>query len=540
MKENSVSSTGTPPSAVAGVVKRVYGYLPKLRQCLNCGTKFLRNLTVCPNCGTRYKIFECTTSVERILHSLYEAKSYKNHIKKSVKQELEKYIWKNLQRLEQFRIKDVDSLIDFVEMVLKNFGVVHYTWWIVENLLDTTDQLPLFITSLGIYGEALKKFESFKKRKLLTGSESKLGHYSDPEELIRVLNSIQDPRDGDRLIKKGEAEIEHKTSRITVIRVHTSEAADFFGSGVRGRSNPWCIRYDSYFDEYKREGYEWRIVQVPGERYAIDFTKMEGWDKNNQKLRHEEIRKLEAKYPELKKVVPESQMFGVPLSKRPITYQISAILNEPAIMNDVDDPPSEKAVLEALTGNPAFIEFILKPTDTQLVHAAKSMFEKVKSNPLNTGRLLLDYDLYLDFVRNYIGQSPSMQIKKKIPPTKFTDLRAHYQMAAIRYNRKFLQLAVDESVKICAVEEDPLLIAYISEPSFTVLVKAAESFYRNNEMGGYLVFLSVHILPHDSSDRLRRNVPKIDKYKIRPSTLSFYVKEYGHLIDFENDILLER
>ena len=34
MRENSVSNLGSTPSTVAGVVNRVSGQLPKLRQCL--------------------------------------------------------------------------------------------------------------------------------------------------------------------------------------------------------------------------------------------------------------------------------------------------------------------------------------------------------------------------------------------------------------------------------------------------------------------------------------------------------------------------
>ena len=171
------------------------------------------------------------------------------------------------------KITDTDSLIDTVEKEFKKWGVLKYTWWVIDILAFQNPVNPSFreIFYLPRYGKALKRFDSLKKRKLLTDRELDLKEYRNVEHLENMLEDVIDPRDETRLLKSKQAEVIYNKGKLRVIAVYTPEAVKLFGSGVRNRSNPWCIRHDGYFDDYKRNGYEWHIIQAPGERYAVDF-----------------------------------------------------------------------------------------------------------------------------------------------------------------------------------------------------------------------------------------------------------------------------
>ena len=89
--------------------------------------------------------------VQDILHLLLEAKTYRNHIRKSQADEITKRLkgvlgqpgLKSRQVLVKHRVIDADTLIDFVEEVYRNYNngrsyqiLIKYVPWTINNLLD--------------------------------------------------------------------------------------------------------------------------------------------------------------------------------------------------------------------------------------------------------------------------------------------------------------------------------------------------------------------------------------------------------------------
>ena len=125
---------------------------------------------------------------------------------------------------------------------------------------------------------------------------------------MEVNSLYESPRDEERLFKRKEAKRLYRSAEIDVIRVFTPNAVSFFSSGSRGRSNPWCISRPGHWESYKSQGYEWVIVLLDKEKYAIDFNMAEGWDGENQPLTKRALRALTKRFPILSKLFPDSSI----------------------------------------------------------------------------------------------------------------------------------------------------------------------------------------------------------------------------------------
>ena len=182
----------------------------------------------------------------------------------------------------------------------------------------------------------------------------------------------------------------------------------------------------------------------------------------------------------------------------------------------------------------------IQPSD-QYILAARAFFRRSKSNPFNTGERL-NYNTYIEFVNKRIfSRTSSAKVKKEIPSTDFTKLSLDAQLAAIREEERFMEIVTNKNVQIYAVRENPILVTYISDPHIDVLVEAAHAHYEAHDGHGgrYMTFLVNHILSRDSSENLRKRVPKINLGGMKDSLLDFYMKEFDHAIDFNNDTLIK-
>ena len=270
--------------------------------------------------------------VRNIIQSLFEAKSYKDHITKRDRERVDRAIWTfkvswsggaTVLALKKEGIWNTNTYIDFIEKEFKkhNFSILgKYVSWVVRVSLDDYDRSLTLAFSEMIYNPeklagTLLKYDRYIRRGVIQVKNHKeIERIKTLGDLERVLEMYPDPDLERDILRSGEAEIIHDDSNIRIIKIKTSRAAAYYGQGSRGRSSPWCLKNHTHFKDYAMRGYEWHVVlhKYSKNKYALDLYKLEGWDKENQQINLDNISDILQDFPpQILKRFPQSNFLSL-------------------------------------------------------------------------------------------------------------------------------------------------------------------------------------------------------------------------------------
>ena len=270
----------------------------------------------------------------QIINLLYEAKSFKNSVPKWLRIEVDKYIKDILQdkdssrklqsRLRRLKITNTDSLISYIEKEFKkvNYSILSdYVEWTIRRMffsirLQTAEQVLVETKHIA---EILLQYAKLKNKGILNIVEANIFSYNFTMLVNLIHNNKHHLMDDKDFYKERTAELLHENNRVKIVRVHNEKAVDYFSSGSRGRSNPWCISKRGHFDEYAMNGYKWvlLLVKKSDEKYAIDITFELVWDKKNKEV---DIDHVVSTFPILRKIIPS--LDKVPFIMRPFVANL--------------------------------------------------------------------------------------------------------------------------------------------------------------------------------------------------------------------------
>ena len=234
------------------------------------------------------------TKVEQTLVYLYEArKSYKNHISKTLREEVDKVV-KLEPYLDRKGIKTTNQLIEYIEDEFRKHNpqiLLKYVGWVLKIFSFNTNSSTLIVIRLDETIQLLLKYHRLFKKKLINDLDSyNIKWFREFKDLI---NNIPDPRDENEYYGRREAKLVFEDNKMKLVKVETFEACVFFSGGSRGRSTPWCITGDKNdWDEYTNKmNANWYILLIKsyGEKYAIDQKTGIAYDEENNELEFDEL-----------------------------------------------------------------------------------------------------------------------------------------------------------------------------------------------------------------------------------------------------------
>ena len=242
----------------------------------------------------------------RIIGLLLEAKSFKNHIPKYEREKLE---WKISRRPRLYIDDGISTVDDFIEFIEKRFKaenssiLLPYVPWIVLAIANAERKNApyLILERIDEWMGFLQKYHVLKKNNELYTEHSDITKLS-LFNFERAVVSYPDPIDPEMLLKTGQAKMVLRNSKLQIIKINTYQASQYFASGSRGRSRPWCISRSGDWDSYKQDGYNWYFIfdKKNGEKYAFDVSYGVAWNKEDVEVNGKELVKL---YPMIKKLV---------------------------------------------------------------------------------------------------------------------------------------------------------------------------------------------------------------------------------------------
>ena len=265
------------------------------------------------------------TKVRNILISLYEAKTYKNHITKKCKANLENNIRVAIQSplgadeiLDDEGIKNADDMIDFIEKHFKRsrkFNILsEYVPITVKYLGQTFGRerhvalkFVSFITKVEQWIEIILTYHKLRILDVLKPDQNDPNNVNLMTMLDITVKYKHHLVDESGFYKKGYAKILYEDSKIKVIKINTFKASEHFSSGSRGRSKPWCISTrEADWNRYNQESFSWifLLVKESSEKYAIDVNRGFAWDSTNTVRPFSNIVK---KYPILSNFVTDAE-----------------------------------------------------------------------------------------------------------------------------------------------------------------------------------------------------------------------------------------
>ena len=228
--------------------------------------------------------------VVQISISLYEAKkSYKNHIRKSLREKIDRIVESTLF-FHMKKIKTTDQLIEYIEDEFRERNpqiLLKYVEWVLKVFsLGTVSSIDIAIR-INVTSKLLLRYD----RSFRHGYAEDLKHQriKSLKEFRTFVDGLYDPKDDEEYYKRNEADKIYEDKKIKLVNVWSYKACAYFSSGSRGRSTPWCIVNKDEWEEYR--SHDWYILLIKGtnEKYAIDRNSGRAYDGQNQPTTFENI-----------------------------------------------------------------------------------------------------------------------------------------------------------------------------------------------------------------------------------------------------------
>ena len=241
------------------------------------------------------------SKVVQVLLSLYEAKkSYKNHIKNSLREKIDEIVESTLF-FHIKKIKTTDQLIEYIEEEFRDHNpqiLLKYVEWVLKVFsLGTVSSIDIAIR-IDVTSKLLLKYDrSFRHGYAEVLKDQQIKSL---KEFRTFVNDLYDPKDDEEYYKRNEAAKIYEDKKIKLVNVWSYKACAYFSSGSRGRSTTWCIVNKDTWDEY--QSYDWYILLIKGtdEKYAIDRNSGRSYDKQNYPTTFENVSN---KYPIIRKFI---------------------------------------------------------------------------------------------------------------------------------------------------------------------------------------------------------------------------------------------
>ena len=262
--------------------------------------------------------------VQDILTHLYEAKSFKYHVRKKDREKIDRLIDSALgfrtytyqghkygEILGEAKVHDTNSLVEYIESVFRgrqfNYHILSkYVKWVIETLArgEEPDIIALVAQPVSL-ACAIIKFDKLKRFDQLDDeTPNEIDEFAWLGGFVLMMNSHDNPIDEQELYRQKEAKLLHEDSKLRIVEIKSHRAARFFGRGARSRNCPWCIveETSAHYDRYEKDGYKWVFLLVKGstEKYAIDKVRGTVWDNQNESIWFSD---LEEAFPILSKFV---------------------------------------------------------------------------------------------------------------------------------------------------------------------------------------------------------------------------------------------
>ena len=77
--------------------------------------------------------------------------------------------------------------------------------------------------------------------------------------IIQQITEAKNPEDEEIYYRTGQARLVYEDEDIKIVKINSYQAAKYFSSGSRGRSNPWCISNKKNYEDYEERGYDWHF-----------------------------------------------------------------------------------------------------------------------------------------------------------------------------------------------------------------------------------------------------------------------------------------
>ena len=243
--------------------------------------------------------------IKQTIISLYEAKkSYKNHIRKDLREEVNKAI-KLTPFLYRNDIKSSDSLIEYIEEKFRYYNpqvLLKYVEWVLKiyvKKIPPTISSARIVVCIDDVARLLLKYDRAFRRGLINTLEDI--NIIDFEDFKNLIDDIDDPADEDKYYKSGEAKKVYEDNKIKLVNVESFNACAFFSGGSRQRGRPWCIAANQA-DWADYSNANWFILLIKGDskKYAIDQKSGLTYDEENNPREFDEVAR---DWPKIKKFI---------------------------------------------------------------------------------------------------------------------------------------------------------------------------------------------------------------------------------------------